>query len=154
VATIKDAKYSGFPGFKELGIDFAKINLMIEMREAVVKKFDKMYVIFFATNSIDDLWKPEEFKSDEPVLLVIHTETYTRWTKENPKTPTEPTPLETAMVKWIETNWSAEIGAPFKGTLYLMSALAKSLNKVEGVKLFDDCEQLDNEELVTLKKQR
>ncbi|MFB2921193.1 MULTISPECIES: hypothetical protein [Aerosakkonema] len=142
MVSLRDAKYSGFPGYKELSVDFSKINTSIEVKEGVIKKYDKFIVIFMVTDKIDDLWKPEEFKPSEPVLLVIHTSTYERWTKDNPKTPTEPSELELAIAEWA--NDSGWLNKPFQGELMLMAALAKTLKKkIPGVSILNEPEELE-----------
>ena len=149
MANLRDAKYSGFPGFKELGIDWEKVNLSLELTEAAIKVYDDVIVLIFKTEDIPDLYKPELFKPLEPTLLIVHRTEYTRWTKDNPKTPTQPFELEVALADYILKQGLLLSGNGFGCSLYLM-ANAVNLIKTDKLPVFSDIQYFDSDIVMLL----
>jgi hypothetical protein len=117
--------YSPYKGFAPLEADFTATSGDIDAIEICIKKHSDGdgFVVFMAAKSISSLWKPETFKAGSLVFWHIHAKQYTRWTKENPKLPTEPTPLEKTWIKFLESEkGSSYLDKPFSGKMSLASA--------------------------------
>lgn len=97
--------YSAYKGFAAIEADFRNVSGTISAQEICIKKHsgDDGYVIFMAADKITGMWKPETLKAGTLCYWHIHSKQYTRWTKENSKTPTEPSPLELTWIKFLES---------------------------------------------------
>lgn len=114
--------YSPYKGYAELTGDFLEINSTLDIIEGRFGKHEGGYVLFAIAKSISDLYKSSEFKAETPVCIIFHSENYTRWSKENPKLPCVPSPLEKLMIKWLESDGKQWLTSTFQGTIKLDSS--------------------------------
>lgn len=116
---LSNPDYSPIKGYAELQGDWSSANSTIYITEARIQKIDNGYVFYIVANSITDLWKAETFKDGTQICFIAHTKEYTRYTKENPKLPTQPTLLEKTIANWLESDGSIWLDKSFNGVMNL-----------------------------------
>lgn len=115
--------YSAVAGFQEIQGDNLAINSTIQVTEGALIKTSQGWALAMVADAISELWKPEDFKPGTKVCFIGHTTQYTRWTKDNPKLPVEPSPIELALNEWAESEagkqWQGKV---FTGKVFLNGA--------------------------------
>jgi len=133
---IGKSEYSSCKPYIEVNTDFSTVNSDLHVEEAVFEKIESGYILKFKASKMTDVMK-DAFKESELYYLIFHTSEYTRWTKENPKSPTQPQLLEKVISGYFETEAGKEIlGKPFKAEITLTSA-ESYLNKVVKLEAYD-----------------
>lgn len=112
--------YSPVSGYTELQGDMSEVNSTIWFSEGRILKGDDGYAFCLIADKISDLGKADQFKSGTPICWIAHTKQYTRWTKDNPKLPVEPTPLELLLIDWVENGGKEWLEKSFSGKLHLI----------------------------------
>jgi hypothetical protein len=125
--------YSKFKPYLEGRVDYANTNDDLDVTECLFKKIDTGVAILFALKNIKICFKPEQYQENQLCYLILHKEKYEVWTKENPKTPTEPTELELFLLDLILEKKVVELDKLYTGTISLNS----SSSVIEAVKQFE-----------------
>jgi hypothetical protein len=116
--------YSKFKPYLEGRIDYANTNDDLDVTECMFRKIDAGVLVLFALKNIKACFKSEQYTENQLCYLIIHSEKYETWTKENPKTPVEPTELELFLLDIILDKKAVELDKLYTGTLSLNSGAA------------------------------
>ena len=138
--------YSPVEGYSELQGDMTEVNSTVWVNEGKILKADNGYVFCLIADKISDLGKADQFKPGTPVCWTAHNKQYTRWTKDNPKLPVEPTPLEQLLVNWCENDGSEWLDKSFTGKFHLIGneRVVESINdKKNYYMLIDDWQVIE-----------
>jgi hypothetical protein len=117
-------KWSKLPPYLEGRVDYADTNIDLDVSECMFKKVDSGVAILFALKNVKICFKPEQYTENQLCYLIIHSEKYEVWTKDNPKTLTEPTPLELFLLDIILDKKAVELDKVYAGTISLNSGEA------------------------------
>lgn len=142
---IGNPAYSPVNGYAEIQGDMSVVNSTVHVTEGKVLKLDGGYAFCMIAKGITDMSKADSFKADTPVCWIAHSKEYTRWTKDNPKTVTQPTELETTLIQWLESDGSQWLEKSFKGELHLNGSsgvlhAVKKNNFWDALATFTECE--------------
>lgn len=132
----KEEKWSSHPPYLEARVNFADANDDLDVTECKFQKVDKGVLVLFALKNIKCLNKSEQYTENQLFSMLIHNEKYEVWTKENPKTPTEPTDLELLLLDIILEKEFVKLDTLYTGTLSFNSG-ATVLNAVKKKEAYD-----------------
>jgi hypothetical protein len=144
---IGEEKYSKIKPYCEARANMSDVNLDIECSEVMFKKFDDNVVILFALKKANSIYKPESVTPNQLLALTLHTKTYETWTKDNPKTPTEPSELELLLIDVILNKKIVEFDKLYSGTICFnsMPSVVSAVKAMEKYDIFIKVEPKEGE---------